>query len=198
MGHHDPLDGFITYHQLQTTAKAVGEYAADGNLGTEISDLESICEGKNWTTDDPLGLGGLLCDTYRVAQLVRPGTLSTDLVATLLDASLQGLHYYHSGFQLKLPADYRLAFRELGLSIGLQVLAKLRNLIEENPDSFMNSRLLYDRIDTLKQYEPLVETIHTFWLDPANQRADSWTSHVDINMVMLATSLAPDGYLTLH
>jgi hypothetical protein len=46
-------------------------------------------------------------------------------------------------------------------------------------------------------YLPLREAIETFWRDPANQRSDTWAEHRDINEVMLATSLAPDGYLTL-
>jgi hypothetical protein len=42
----------------------------------------------------------------------------------------------------------------------------------------------------------LSETIEKFWLDRKNQKASSWTEHRNINMVMLATRLAPDGYLT--
>jgi hypothetical protein len=49
----------------------------------------------------------------------------------------------------------------------------------------------------LKQYGALTEVIHNSWLQPENQEAESWMAHRDINMVMLATSLAPDGYLTL-
>jgi hypothetical protein len=47
------------------------------------------------------------------------------------------------------------------------------------------------------QYAPLIETIENFWLKRTSREAGSWTEHRDINMVMLATSLAPDGYLTL-
>jgi hypothetical protein len=47
------------------------------------------------------------------------------------------------------------------------------------------------------QYKELIRIIEDFWLEPANREADSWTDHGDINMVMLATSLAPDGFLTL-
>jgi hypothetical protein len=43
----------------------------------------------------------------------------------------------------------------------------------------------------------LIEKIEMFWLDGTNREANSWTEHRDINMVMLATSLAPDGYLAL-
>jgi hypothetical protein len=33
------------------------------------------------------------------------------------------------------------------------------------------------------------------WLDPSNQASANWSEHEDINAVMLATSLAPEGYL---
>lgn len=43
----------------------------------------------------------------------------------------------------------------------------------------------------------LCETIEDFWLDPANREVDGWDEHRDISRVMLATSLAPGGYLAL-
>jgi len=49
----------------------------------------------------------------------------------------------------------------------------------------------------LKQYGALAELIDRFWLQPESQEADSWMAHREINMVMLATSLSPDGYLRL-
>jgi hypothetical protein len=39
--------------------------------------------------------------------------------------------------------------------------------------------------------------LEDFWLEPAHQLTNSWQQHADINNVMLATSLAPDGYLQL-
>jgi len=45
------------------------------------------------------------------------------------------------------------------------------------------------------RYTPLSEIIEKFWLERKNREASSWIQHRDINMVMLATSLAPDGYL---
>jgi hypothetical protein len=36
-----------------------------------------------------------------------------------------------------------------------------------------------------------------FWLDEANRESESWIAHQDINAVMLATSLAPDGFLEI-
>ena len=47
--------------------------------------------------------------------------------------------------------------------------------------------------DVESAYDP----IEAFWRDPANRRSNTWTEHRDINEVMLATSLAPDGYLML-
>jgi hypothetical protein len=45
------------------------------------------------------------------------------------------------------------------------------------------------------EYVPLKEKIEQFWLDDKNREAFTWTEHREINMVMLATSLAPDGFL---
>ncbi len=47
------------------------------------------------------------------------------------------------------------------------------------------------------QFVPLSEIIEGFWLEPRNREAITWVAHREINMVMLATSLAPEGYLTL-
>ena len=45
-------------------------------------------------TADPLGLGGLLIDAYRVEQLLRQGGMADPhLLETLLAASLAGLQY---------------------------------------------------------------------------------------------------------
>jgi hypothetical protein len=44
-------------------------------------------------------------------------------------------------------------------------------------------------------YLPLAARITGFWADPANRRDRTWSDHRDINEVMLATSLAPGGYL---
>jgi hypothetical protein len=43
---------------------------------------------------------------------------------------------------------------------------------------------------------PMQEMIEDFWLEDANKKSVTWKEHRDINMVMLATSLVPDGYLT--
>jgi hypothetical protein len=194
MGQHDPLDGYITYHELQATARSTA--ARGWDLSAEISDMAQICEGRSWVTDDPLGTGGLLSDAYRVARLMAAGALERPgLLETLLDSSWLSLESCLRSNILKLPVDYRLAFREFGLSIGLRAVERLPGLIEEHPGSFDERSALGSKIERLVQNVPLSEEIEGFWLKRANRETQSWTAHREINMVMLATSLAPDGYL---
>jgi hypothetical protein len=198
MGHHDPLDGFITYNQLQLCAGDDSEKITGLDLNDEITDMENICRGKSWETDDPLGIGGLLCDACRVAQMIVSKDLDQiDLLEILLDASLQGLASFPRTNSLNFPADYRLAFRELGLSIGIRAVKKLQGLTEEKPGMFKERHTLHEHIEALMRYSSLIETIEGFWLERTNRETNSWRDHLDINMVMLATSLTPDGFLTL-
>ena len=83
------------------------------------------------------------------------------------------------------------------MAIGLQAVEKLQGLIGENPDLFDKKHLLHLRIEPLMRYTPLSEIIEKFWLERKNREASSWTEHRDINMVMLATSLAPDAGVRL-
>jgi hypothetical protein len=197
MGQHDPLDGLITYNQLQATAPQEAEQPPWPDLTAEMTDMAQICEGKNWATTDPLGLGGLLTDAYKVAQLITNHNLNQiDLLEILLDASLVGLQAYVRQDDLKLPVDFRLAFRELGLSLGLRAVERLQGLVEEDPGP-LQERQLPARLEILLRYMPLAEKIEAFWLERPNRATRSWLAHREINMVMLATSLAPDGYLKL-
>jgi hypothetical protein len=199
MGQHDPLDGLITYRQLQASAERDKEGRAWQNLESEIADMARLCEGKIWDTDDPLGIGGVLCDAYRTAQLsVDAGSEEHDLIVSLLESSLRGLGHFVRGNLLVSPADYRLAFRELGLSIGLRAVQRLQGLIEGHPELFGKGHPVHTKIKSLKRYLPLCEGIEKFWLDPTSRENETWRAHCEINMVMLATSQAPDGYLLLH
>jgi hypothetical protein len=51
------------------------------------------------------------------------------------------------------------------------------------------------RLDDLAGYLPLAGEIERFWLEPGHRESSNWRNHRDINDVMLATSLAPAGYL---
>ena len=193
MGQHDPLDGFITYNQLQALVSKDPDRV---DLKTEIDDMASICKGKKWITDDPLGIGGLFCNAYEAAQLVRDKYWNQiGLIMDLLRSSLAGLEVYLKRKPLQLPADCRLAFRELGLSLGLHAVEKLRKLIFEKPEIFDKEQGIYSLIESLQQYVPLIQEIEEFWFDSINRQTSTWKDYFDINMVMLATTLAPEGYL---
>jgi hypothetical protein len=198
MGQHDPLDGYITYNQLQMDASDGSEESPCPDLSEEIADMAGICRGKSWVTNDPLGIGGLLCDAYKVAQMITHGHFDKrDLLENLLESSLTGLVYFAKMNPFSLAAEYRLAFRELGLSIGFQALERLNDLLVEKPEPFKKNIQLSRLIVMLLQYAPLIKKIESFWFDATSRETKSWTDHLDINMVMLATSLAPDGFLTL-
>jgi hypothetical protein len=197
MGQHDPLDGLITYRQLQAAAKGDEKSTAGRDLESEIADMVQICKGMTWDTDDPLGIGGLLWDAYRSAQLSAVLGEEDDLPQVLLESSLRGLGHFARGSLLMSPADDRLAFRELGLSIGLRAVQRLQALIEADPRLFGKGHPVHAKIKSLARYQPLCEGIEKFWLDPASRENETWRAHREINMVMLATSLAPDGFLTV-
>jgi hypothetical protein len=197
MGHLDPLDGFVTYNQLKADAKKFGELTFP-DLEVEIADMADICEEISWATDDLLGIGDLLSNVFKLVQLIINGDIrQTDLLENLLDSSFQGLEYFASSNTLRLPAEYRLAFREFGLSIGLHAVQKIQKSIEQEQSVFDKKHPLHVWIESVIRYVPMGETIEKFWLESTNRKASTWTEHQDINMVMLATSLAPDGYLTL-
>lgn len=199
MGHHDPLDGLVTCIQLQATGMQDSEKPPSLDLAAEIDEFSGMCEGMDWQTDDLLGLGGLLADAFRVAQLFVGGALEgSDSLRVILDASLPGLRYPDRENFLYVPARFRLAFRELGLSIGLHALQRLETLIKENRSVFEGDKDIAILLKTLWKFLPLGEKIEAFWLDTQNQKTDAWKEHRDINMVMLATSLAPDGFLTIR
>jgi hypothetical protein len=195
MGLHDPLDGLITYTRLAATAAGDPEGSAD--LGEEIADMAGMCKGRSWVTDDPLGIGGLLSDALSVALLMTVGYFSqSGLLVILLEAALLGLKAFDLD-RMNLPANDRLAFRELGLSIGLRAFQGLSDLIGRNKPLFPEEYDLDDRIRALRPYERLAETIEAFWLQPEHRQGDLWMTDRHINMVMLATSISPAGYLTL-
>src|SRR5438067_13133481 len=75
MGQHDPLEGFIICTQLRATAAALPNGSQGPRLDAALAAFESIIAGGEWATADPLGVGGLLTDAWRVEQLVARGAL---------------------------------------------------------------------------------------------------------------------------
>lgn len=196
MGHHDPLDALITYLELKANSARFGSSMSDINLDSEITDCLAMCESKSWATDDPLGTGSLLVDTWRLEQIkIRMDiSVSVDLTSLLVDCESGLEAFQHSGI-LNYPAQHRLAFREFGLSTGLHALARLNDLARHNTNRF--SLAERTQLAKLGNFSYLSEVIESFWLLPANQQVRAWREHADINSVMLATSLSPDGYLSI-
>jgi hypothetical protein len=152
MGQHDPLDGYVTAIEIGAPAAA----------------YERILARTDLTTDDPLGLGGLLEDALRLERLGLDN-------ARVLAAARDGLRLFERSGALREPPSQRLAFRESGLAIGLHAAERLAS-----PGD-------------LERYLPLASEIQSFWLGRADE--PGWSDHEDINDVMLATSLVPEGWL---
>ncbi len=188
MGQHDALDAFVTYQELAATAADDPERSEDTDLSTEIADALSMCHNIHWMTDDPLGIGGLLTDAFRLVQLIIHGSLEgKEMLLKLLHVAKEGLDTFLNTNTLNYPAEHRLAFRELGLAIGLKAIKKMLHLFPDEP-----------LVKNLEQYQSLADEIIHFWLSKENQKNSTWQEHIDINSVMLATALAPEGYHELH
>lgn len=148
------------------------------DLEDAITDFAAMIEPRTLATADPLGIGGLLCDALRLHRLLAAADHRAPrrLYEAIVDAAATGLALFARRQELRAPAEYRLGFRELGLAKGL---AASEELAEE----------------LLTTYSRLRTAIEAFWLDPVNRASRTWQEHRDINDVMLATSLSPDGFL---
>jgi hypothetical protein len=151
-----------------------------------------MVDGSDLRTEDPLGLGGLLADAYRVAQLMASGAFEDGiLLKRLLAAAQAGLVSYSQHGDWQQPASRRLAFRELGLAVGLTALERL----QKDPDAGRDE--LRPRVHALSSQVGFRAAIVSSWLDPEHQGVRTWSEHRDINEVMLVSSLVPDGFLVL-
>ncbi len=201
-GLHDPLDALLTYRELERLAQQFGANTDLPTLTSEIEAARVMCAGVDWTTDDALGIGGLLFDACRLAQIeTAVGTVQSSLLETILSCCLAGLQNYLHSNTLRRSAASRLAFRELGLSIGLQALPKIQGLLPQllGQDAALSGRnkLLSRLTEDLAQFSQLSAAIEAFWLKPASQQTENWVQHLNINTVMLATSLVPEVFLDL-
>jgi hypothetical protein len=195
MGAHDPLDGLVSYARIEATRRIL-KSSHGPNLSTALADFYRMCEGREWATGDELGIGGLLAEAVHLIQLIEIGALDhTAILDGLLEDAVHSLRFVSQDGRFDRPASYRLAFRELGLSIGLRAAPLMRASIVRRPERFPQREALLTRIASIAMYSPLIEHIERFWLEPRNQSAATWTDHLNINAVMLATSLVPDAYL---
>ena len=166
-GMHDPLDGLVVTATL--------------GLANEASELARLCAGRQWATNDPLGAGGLLLDALGLARLVAEGRSDYEaLAAQVLDDCVRSLDAVARDDFMHLRASRRLAFRELGLALGLHAVAPLGE---------------HAAVARLERHVPMAKALQDFWLQSANQAESTWTAHADINAVTLAAALAPRGSL---
>eukprot|EP01121_Diplochlamys_sp_Union-15-3_P010204 TRINITY_DN2845_c0_g3_i2.p1 TRINITY_DN2845_c0_g3~~TRINITY_DN2845_c0_g3_i2.p1 ORF type:complete len:349 (+),score=50.49 TRINITY_DN2845_c0_g3_i2:112-1158(+) len=149
-GNLDPFDGYVTYRLVQ-------ESASDPNvLQKELKDMESMVMNKykRYTSDDPLDLGEALWISHWYPE--------EDWSKFISSRSLKSLEGLWSMGYFNAHPKYRLAFREFGTTIGVQV----------HPHASQD-------------WKNRVEQLHTFWSEFLFKR-DS-----DISPVMFCTSLNP-------
>jgi len=114
------------------------------------------------------------------------------LATRLWEDVLAGLETVKQRYPLAAPATSRLAFRELGLAVGLKGARAWLAVLEGSSGGPGEAQAR-----EVRRYFPLAEQILATWLMKEAQGVDAWTEHEDINAVMLATALAPDEYLRL-
>ncbi len=182
MGAHDPLDGLLCTLAVSSKMEEKPDW-----LDQVRRKFEILCEGRDWYTSDPLGIGGLMLDTVRSAVLMESGLKvprpvhPEKLFLTALE-SLGG--YLQSNADMQHPAGSRLAFRECGMTLGYRVISGFSDLLKG----------LQIPSDELQAFRPMVETIEQFWMEPANRQVESWTAHRNINDITLAASLIADEH----
>jgi hypothetical protein len=198
MGLHDALDGFVTFREVQhAIAKVSGDAEADG-LGEASETLFALCEHGQWATDDTLGIGGLLFDACRICQLVgEKNGRELRLLEDVMQGADDGLMIMQKTGYLKRPAEHRLAFRELGLAIGLRAVPIIARAFQNESNAFGSRPSLLRLIDLLLPYERLSDEMIDLWLPHAEDPDESWRAHQDINEVMLATAIAPSTFLSV-
>lgn len=195
MGQHDALDGYITYLELIKTAPMDN----DIDLDNQLLSLFQMSQVMDLDTHDSLGIGGLLNSACILMQLIINAKMIhlSDTLLNLLVSSIRGIDSFLDTNTLRHPAEYRLGFRELGLSIGLHGVKKMQMLIKKHPGSFTNHALLQSKLFELASFLPMCNIIEKFWIDPNNQKSSTWNEHLDINAVMLATSLNTECFLSV-
>ncbi|MFP4060424.1 MAG: hypothetical protein ACLFUC_08080 [Bacteroidales bacterium] len=182
MGAHDPLEGLIC---VLSMIDSMPERHAE--LINFRNNLESLCDILDWFTTDALGIGGLLLNTVRVAELnMKKVKLHDSIIPRKLwKDCMDSLHSFTGHVHApNAPAEVRLAFRECGLSLGIRTMAGLKYRYQK----------LHVDFDEIDKFLPLAEAIEDFWCEPANREVKTWTRHRDINEVMFASSLIAEKY----
>ncbi len=184
MGQHDALDGLVTYASLERVATPGGP-----SLTHCIEDFAAMIDRAALVTVDPLGLGTLLVLASRLEAMRADRRLPAGSVtpSELLDAALTGLVVYVESGALEDPVERRLAFRELGLVLGIEAVAHARLASLEGSAQGRSLRA------ALRRFGELAGPITRFWLAPRSRRVIAASCHRDVDEVMLASALLSDG-----
>jgi hypothetical protein len=195
-GSHDALDAYVTYQELGLCVSHWGEQPLWASLDVEIAEAEAMITGQRFGTNDPLGIGGILFDLCRLLQLAAVESLSRlQHSAALLRAASDSLRSFREYRPLELPARQRLAFRELGLAIGLRGVPRIQEVARR--DGMWVTDDMRRDLDVLQHSIAMADDIENFWRQAEHQQTPSWLDHLEINSVMLATSLEPAEFLSV-
>lgn len=179
MSPYDALDGYVTFRRIGRTGPRV-------DLEGEIEILRLLSAGRTWGTDDPLGIGGLLSDAVRLAILPDRTEFDEHLIIDVLHGADVGLRHFRHGGSLEAPSSRRLAFRELGLAIGLQAEPVISSA---SADSTGLAKAVAPHVMSLRSMAGVGDRVVSFWADRERHAEPLWQDHRDINEVMLATAL---------
>ena len=178
-GAHDPLEGLIC---AESVMKAAPEKAEE--LWSFSEDMRQLCRGQDWYTTDDLGIGSLLLNAIRTLDLEQEKLPEEVQPVHLFTNILEGLESHAQSYNKNRSASQRLAFRECGLSLGLRAMEGLDVIPPEIKD-------LYKQLEL---YFPLANEIEDFWRNPQNLQSSTWSGHLDINEVSLASSLTAKSF----
>lgn len=191
MGLHDPLDGLITC--LLLSDKLTCNPEEQKYIDVKIDQFAQMCNQIDFLTDDPLGLGGLMTDSLILMKIIfqQQKKQFSKTLNQLFSAIEHGLALFIQSRDLLQLPEQRLAFRELGLSDGLHSLTSEITNSDFKYSSTSHINNSYDSIRRISKFQSYTDMIVQFWLQPDNQQVSTWLDHVNINTVMLATSLLP-------
>jgi hypothetical protein len=195
MAETDPVDGSVTARRLQVTAQTLNDDEGP-SLEAAVRDFDAMIESRGLSSIDPLSLGGLLMEAHREGQLLAETDLGNrELFRTLLMSARRGLERYSARRDPRAPAERRTAFRELGLVVGLRALEQLEHRAEKDDALVPRGSTEASHLNALSNHLEFADVLVHFWQRADARDTDNWRDHENINQVMLATALAPSGYL---
>lgn len=191
-GVHDPIDGLAVTDVLSAARGGFG--APDvPSVAREAASYRRICDRRRWITDDPLGIGGLLVAAGGLlARSLAGDPGRTELATWALADAATGLRTMDADRMLERPVGSRLAFRELGLAIGLETVAPLASAVRAADDLARRDAILAG-LDAVLAHRGLVARIEGCWADRSSRRTEVCDHRRDIDEVMLAASLLRVG-----